>query len=163
MPAATFILVMGVSGCGKTTIGKEPAAMLSRAPRAREAAPCAWTFLDADDFHPPANIAKMSAGIPLDDADRATWLAALRSAIRPSAVLRRNGLRPTPASAPALPRHHSRAVLTEAEQFVLVFLGDGTGGNDDVYKTAPALVFKSDSNSTGGSVGDGGGGGAASP
>jgi gluconokinase len=59
------IVVMGVSGCGKTTVGCALAARLNA------------TFLDADDFHPDANIAKMRAETPLDDEDRAPWLAAL--------------------------------------------------------------------------------------
>lgn len=61
------ILVMGVAGSGKTTVGRALAAALG------------WEFRDADDFHPPANIAKQAAGIPLDDADRAPWLAAIRA------------------------------------------------------------------------------------
>ena len=56
---------MGVSGCGKSTIGRRLAKSL------------AWTFRDADSFHPDANIEKMSRGIPLDDADRGPWLAAI--------------------------------------------------------------------------------------
>jgi len=60
------IIVMGVAGCGKSTIG------------ARLAARGGGSFHDADDFHPPANIAKMAAGQPLDDRDRAPWLARLR-------------------------------------------------------------------------------------
>jgi len=60
---------MGVTGSGKTTIGRALAESLN------------WQFVDADDFHPPANVAKMRAGIPLDDTDRAPWLAALRAAI----------------------------------------------------------------------------------
>ena len=63
------ILLMGVSGSGKTTVGR----LLSQT--------LGWRFTDADDFHPPANIAKMSAGIALTDADRAPWLAALRTHI----------------------------------------------------------------------------------
>ena len=60
------IILMGVAGCGKSTIG----AML--------AARNGGSFHDADDFHPPANIAKMAAGQPLDDHDRAPWLERLR-------------------------------------------------------------------------------------
>ncbi len=63
------ILIMGVSGSGKTTVGLKLAAALG------------WAFHDADDFHPAANVAKMSAGLPLDDVDRAPWLAAMRAAI----------------------------------------------------------------------------------
>ena len=59
------LIVMGVSGAGKSTIGKALAARLG------------WGFQEGDDLHPPANIAKMSAGIPLTDADRAPWLAAV--------------------------------------------------------------------------------------
>lgn len=57
-----ILLLMGTTGAGKTTIGELLAARLG------------WTFLDADNFHPPANIAKMSQGIPLTDADRQPWL-----------------------------------------------------------------------------------------
>ncbi|MGE2833375.1 gluconokinase [Mycobacterium sp. SMC-4] len=59
------IVVMGVSGSGKSTVGAALAQRL-RVP-----------FADADDFHPPANIAKMSAGEPLDDDDRYPWLEAI--------------------------------------------------------------------------------------
>ncbi|MEX0429651.1 gluconokinase [Nocardioides sp. DS6] len=60
-----LLVVMGVSGSGKSTIGAAIAQRL-RVP-----------FADADDFHPPANIAKMSAGHPLDDHDRYPWLEAI--------------------------------------------------------------------------------------
>jgi len=60
---------MVTTGAGKTTIGGMLAAQLN------------WQFADADGFHPPANIEKMSHGIPLNDADRAPWLAAMRKAI----------------------------------------------------------------------------------
>ena len=63
------ILLMGVTGSGKTTVGRALAESLR------------WQFIDADDFHPPSNVAKMRAGIPLNDADRAPWLAALRTHI----------------------------------------------------------------------------------
>lgn len=64
---------MGVSGAGKTTVGMAAAALST------------VRFLDADDRHPPANIAKMAAGIPLDDADRAPWLDAVGTALRDEA------------------------------------------------------------------------------
>src|SRR5581483_4191092 len=62
-------VVMGVSGSGKTTIGQALATRLG------------WRLVDAYTFHPPANVAKMSAGQPLDDADRAPWLAAIAARI----------------------------------------------------------------------------------
>lgn len=60
-----IIVLMGVSGSGKTTVGKELARQLG------------WTFVDADDFHPAANVEKMHRGEPLTDEDRRPWLAAL--------------------------------------------------------------------------------------
>ncbi|WP_437289402.1 gluconokinase [Sorangium sp. So ce406] len=65
-----IVLVMGVSGAGKTTVGQ------------RLARDLAWEFVDADDLHPAANVEKMRAGKPLDDQDRAPWLAALAACIR---------------------------------------------------------------------------------
>lgn len=61
---------MGVSGCGKTTLGKHFAKKYG------------WRFIDADKFHSKANIAKMSEGIPLNDEDRFPWLLALYSVIK---------------------------------------------------------------------------------
>ena len=65
MHVPPLLTIMGVSGSGKTTVGAALAQRL-RVP-----------FADADDFHPAANVAKMSAGIPLDDADRLPWLHAI--------------------------------------------------------------------------------------
>ncbi len=62
---APVVLIMGVSGCGKSTTGERLAGRLG------------WIFRDADSFHPPANVEKMSRGVPLDDDDRAPWLAAI--------------------------------------------------------------------------------------
>src|SRR5438876_12455335 len=64
------VVVMGVSGVGKTTIGKALALELG------------WRFIDADGYHPPANVAKMAAGIALDDADRWPGLEALNRVLR---------------------------------------------------------------------------------
>src|SRR6266496_1430028 len=64
-----IIVLMGVTGSGKTTIGKQLAAELG------------WKYYDADDFHSPANIEKMKHGVPLDDADRQPWLETLRNLI----------------------------------------------------------------------------------
>jgi gluconokinase len=63
------IVLIGISGAGKTTVGQMLADKLG------------WGFFDADDFHPPANIAKMSQGIPLVDSDRLPWLERLRKEV----------------------------------------------------------------------------------
>ena len=63
------IIVMGVSGSGKTTIGQALADALD------------WRFSDADDFHSPENVEKMRSGIALTDEDRDPWLRAIRAAI----------------------------------------------------------------------------------
>jgi gluconokinase len=64
-----IVIVMGVTGAGKTTIGRLLAAQLG------------WQFADADDFHPPSNVDKMRSGIPLGDDDRRPWLERLRAEI----------------------------------------------------------------------------------
>jgi gluconokinase len=64
-----IVVLMGVSGSGKTTIGRILAGKLG------------WAFVDADDFHPAANVQKMHRGEPLTDEDRRPWLAALRQHI----------------------------------------------------------------------------------
>jgi gluconokinase len=80
-PGVAVVLLMGVSGSGKSTIGVALAHRLG------------WLFVDADSLHSPASVAKMAAGIPLDDADRAPWLrtvadwiAARRAAGQPAIV-----------------------------------------------------------------------------
>jgi gluconokinase len=67
--APSIIVVMGPAGAGKTTIGT----LLARS--------LGWAYLEADDFHSPANVEKMRHGIPLTDADRAPWLASIRDAL----------------------------------------------------------------------------------
>jgi gluconokinase len=64
-----IVVLMGVTGAGKTTVGHALASDLG------------WRFTDADMYHSVGNVAKMRAGIPLTDADRAPWLAALHEAI----------------------------------------------------------------------------------
>jgi gluconokinase len=65
-----IVVLMGVCGCGKTTVGKALAAALG------------CRFLDADDFHPPANVAKMASGEPLTDDDRWPWLDCIAAELR---------------------------------------------------------------------------------
>ncbi len=65
-----FIIFMGVSGCGKTTIGKKTAAILG------------VPYYEGDHYHPPENVAKMSQGVPLTDEDRKDWLESLSQLIQ---------------------------------------------------------------------------------
>ena len=67
-----IVIIFGVSGAGKTTVGELLARELG------------WHFLEADDFHPAANIEKMRSGYPLTDEDRAPWLERLRDQIKRS-------------------------------------------------------------------------------
>jgi carbohydrate kinase, thermoresistant glucokinase family len=64
-----IIVIMGVSGSGKTTVGLKLSAALG------------WKFSDADGFHSAANVAKMQSGVPLTDEDREPWLRSIRAAI----------------------------------------------------------------------------------
>jgi gluconokinase len=73
-----IVVVMGVTGAGKTTIGSQLARRVG------------WEFVDADGFHSPANVEKIKLGIPLDDADRAPWLRSLYQAIQQGITEHRN-------------------------------------------------------------------------
>ena len=66
----TAIIVMGVSGCGKTTIGRLLAERLS------------WTYIESDEYHSPSDIEKMSSGVPLTDEDRWPWLKRLHNLLQ---------------------------------------------------------------------------------
>ncbi len=67
MNKTAIVLVTGVAGSGKTTIGTRLAQRLG------------WPYFEGDDFHPPANRERMASGLPLDESHRAPWLAALRA------------------------------------------------------------------------------------
>lgn len=75
-----IILLMGVSGSGKTTVGRLLASQMR------------WEFADGDDYHPAANVEKMRSGIPLTDADRGPWLDALCSLISGWIAAGKNGV-----------------------------------------------------------------------
>ena len=106
-PAA--IIVMGVSGCGKSTIAAWLAGRLG------------WEFRDADDFHPPGNIAKMRQSVPLDDADRAPWLRAIADYIAELRAEGRHGV----VTCSALKRAY-RAVLIGGNRDVTLVYLEGT-------------------------------------
>src|SRR5688500_3856567 len=104
------IILMGVTGSGKTTTGR----MLARE--------LGWRFYDADDFHPAANVEKMSRGTPLDDADRAPWLARLRELVR----ARVEGGESAVLACSALKESYRRHLLID-EGVKLVYLKGGDG------------------------------------
>jgi gluconokinase len=101
-----FFLVMGVSGCGKSTIGKELARRLG------------WDFYDADDYHPSGNIAKMVAGVPLNDDDRYPWLDSLHMLI--SSCLKAN--RPGLLACSALKDSYRQKLLKGNKGVKIIFL-----------------------------------------
>ena len=101
-----FIIVMGVSGSGKTSVGRSLADHFG------------WDFYDADDFHPPENIAKMANGIPLDDADRVPWLAALHHLIASSL----NEERPGVLACSALKERYRQQLLDGNQGVQLIYL-----------------------------------------
>jgi gluconokinase len=100
------VVLMGVAGCGKTTVGQKLAAALG------------WSFRDADEFHPPANIAKMAAGVPLDDADREPWLAAIRAHIAETLARGENAV----VTCSALKARYREAVVPDPARVKLVHL-----------------------------------------
>jgi gluconokinase len=100
------VLIMGVSGSGKTTIGEKLAAELG------------WSFRDADDFHPPENVAKMSAGTPLTDVDRAPWLAAIRAHIDETLARGESGI----VTCSALKEQYRAAAIPDPARVKLVHL-----------------------------------------
>jgi carbohydrate kinase (thermoresistant glucokinase family) len=106
-----LLLLMGVAGSGKTTVGRALAASLG------------WRFTDADDFHPPANIAKMSAGAALDDADRAPWLAAVRAHIDARLAARDN----TVLACSALKQAYREMLITDPGCVKLIHLTGPVG------------------------------------
>jgi gluconokinase len=101
-----FFIIMGVSGCGKSVVGEALAAKLG------------WDFFDADDFHPPANIEKMAGGIPLNDADRAPWLAALRAMISSGLAAGKPGV----LACSALRENYRQQLLAGEPDVQVVFL-----------------------------------------
>jgi gluconokinase len=108
-PKTAFIVVMGVSGSGKSTIASMLAMRLD------------WTYEDGDWFHPAKNVAKMHAGHPLEDADRWPWLRAIATAI---ADARRQKKRMVIACS-ALKRKY-RDVLVNGERDVRIVYLKGT-------------------------------------
>ncbi len=108
-PSPKFFLIMGVSGSGKSVVGRLLAQKLG------------WDFFDADDFHPPANIAKMASGLPLDDVDRIPWLGSLRGLV--SFCLESN--RPGILSCSALKESYRRYLIADNPAVRVIYLKGG--------------------------------------
>lgn len=101
------LVIMGVSGSGKTTVAEAVAARID-----------GGEFLDADDLHPASNVAKMAAGIPLDDVDRAPWLDAVGRAMRNATA---DGRTPVMACSALKRIYRTRILAVEPEaRFVLL-------------------------------------------
>lgn len=113
--APTIVLVMGVAGSGKTTVGRALANRLG------------WDFAEGDAFHPAANVAKMASGIPLVDADRWPWLDAIASWIAERVA---EG-RPAVVACSALKRAYRDRLRAAAPALRIVFLE----GRPDVLET----------------------------
>lgn len=109
--APPVLVIMGVSGSGKTTIADELAARLG------------WPFQEGDDLHPDANRAKMHAGIPLTDADRKPWLEAVAAWIDRQREIRQPGI----ITCSALKRAYRDVVIGDRSEVRLVYL---RGGHD---------------------------------
>jgi gluconokinase len=100
------VLVMGVSGSGKSTVGKALADRLG------------WTFADADDYHPPANREKMSRGEALTDEDRQPWLEKLHDLIKEHALKQKTIV----LACSALKEKYREILVGDLEGVILVFL-----------------------------------------
>jgi gluconokinase len=105
-PTLVIIIVMGVAGAGKTTIGRRLADALG------------YEFQDADDFHLPENVEKMRRGERLDDRDRAPWLAAMAAAIDGWLANDRDVV----LAASALKRAYRTQLLRDPERMKIVYL-----------------------------------------
>ena len=100
------LVVMGVSGSGKTTVGALLAGRLG------------WSFAEADDFHPAANITKMRSGIPLDDSDRLPWLQAIAAQIDRWRAEGRSGV----VTCSALKRRYRDIIIGDRPEVRIVYL-----------------------------------------
>ena len=119
--SGTCIVVMGVSGCGKSSVGRLIAQRLG------------LEFLEGDEFHPAANVAKMSAGVALDDADRAPWLAAIAERLAARAAAGRGAV----LACSALKRRYRDRLRQDNPGLYFVYLHGGKPELIDSQVPAP--------------------------
>jgi gluconokinase len=100
------VVVMGVSGCGKSTVGLELSKRMG------------VEFIEGDLFHPPENVAKMAAGTPLSDSDRSGWLSVLSEQLRSAQHQQRSVI----LSCSALKREYRNVLRLGAQQAIFIFL-----------------------------------------
>jgi carbohydrate kinase (thermoresistant glucokinase family) len=113
-PSSRLVLVMGAAGSGKTAVGRALAEAIGA------------SFLDADDLHPPANIARMAAGLPLDDEARDPWLRAVHAA-----TLERLAAGDVVLACSALKPAYRTLLLDGVEEVLIVLLAADRGNLED--------------------------------
>src|ERR1700722_16339046 len=101
-----YLIVMGVASCGKSTLG----ALLARR--------FGWNFIDGDNLHPAANVAKMRTGTPLDDQDRQPWLKKIAAALEAWRARGKSGV----IACSALHRDYRSTIRAGKEDVVFVYL-----------------------------------------
>jgi ribose 5-phosphate isomerase A len=111
LAAPPVLVIMGVSGAGKTSIAQEIAARLG------------WVFEEGDSLHPAANVSKMHAGVPLTDADRLPWLASVAAWIDGQLAAQQPGI----ITCSALKRAYRSIVIGDRPSARLVYLRGSTG------------------------------------
>jgi len=109
MSSPAVLIVMGVSGSGKTTVAGLLAGRLG------------WEFIDADDFHSAANVRKMHGGTPLTDADRAPWFATCAAWVDATRITGRHGV----LACSALKRAYREVLIGSRPDVTLVYLRGG--------------------------------------
>lgn len=104
-----YVIVMGVSGCGKSTVAALLAGRLG------------WAFMEGDALHPPANVEKMSQGIPLTDADRLPWLQDIAKTVQDWRQHGQSGV----IACSSLRRYYREIILDHADDLCFAYLRGG--------------------------------------
>ena len=128
MSSVRIILLMGVAGSGKTTIGRRLAAELG------------WPYFEADDFHSEASREKMQSGVPLNDDDRAPWLVAIRAQIDACVAAGR----PAVFTCSALKQKYRQVLLAGIDAAALVHLAADRAMIEARVQQRPGHFLKAD-------------------